>query len=257
MEQALHGLDEIVAGVTAHCRKHRDEASAFMNILFEAQDAGALSAKRVRDEMMTLLFAGFDTVAQALTWTWYLLANHPDQERRLHAELDTTLGGVDRLSVDDLDRLPHTRRIIQEALRLYPPAWAFFRVAQTDDEIGGYRIPAGSFIMVAPYLLHRHPGFWTRPEAFIPDRFSGDGASLERAFQYLPFGHGPHTCMGKRTALVEIQMILALTARAYRLRRTTTGPVNVVPGIIIQPKGTIAMHPEKRAVGVEAQPMPG
>ncbi len=249
MEQALRVLDEIVADVIARCRADRDAASAFMNLLLDAQDAGDIPARQVRDEMMTLLLAGFDTVAQTLAWTWYLLALHPNQERRFHAELDA-LVDEEPLPLEALDQLPYGRMVLLETMRLYPPAWAIFRVSTAPDVIGGYPIPAQSYIMISPYLMHRHPDFWEHEHTFIPERFDRDDVSDARTFHYLPFGHGPHTCVGKRMALVESQTILALIARSFRLKRTTTEPVNVVPGIIIRAKETIWMTPERRRIPV-------
>ncbi len=246
MEQALRVLDEIVAEVIVRCRANRDAASAFMNLLFDAQDAGDIPARQVRDEMMTMLLAGFDTVAQTLAWTWYLLALHPREERRFHAELDA-LGDQETLPLETLDHLSYGRMVLLETMRLYPPAWAIFRVSTAPDMIGGYPIPAQSYLMISPYLMHRHPDFWEHEHAFIPERFEQGEVSDARAFHYLPFGHGPHTCVGKRMALVECQTILALIARSFRLKRTTTEPVNVVPGIIIRAKETIWMMPERRS----------
>ena len=256
MDDALRTLDEIVAGVIARCRARRDTASAFMTLLLDAQDAGTISAKQVRDEMMTMLLAGFDTVAQTMTWTWYLLAQHPDQERRLHAELDAVVG-EEPLTLETLGALSYGRMVLLEAMRLYPPAWAIYRTCTAPDVIGGYPIPAGSYIMISPYLMHRHPDFWDHENAFVPERFEQDEVSDARAFHYLPFGHGPHTCVGKRMALVECQMILAMIARAFRFTRTTTEPATVVPGIIIRAKDRITMMPEPRLVLDPAQKKEG
>ncbi len=163
---------------------------------------------------------------------------------------DPGLRSRGELPLEALDHLSYGRMVLLETMRLYPPAWAIFRVSTAPDVIGGYPIPAQSYLMISPYLMHRHPDFWEHEHAFIPERFERGEVSDARAFHYLPFGHGPHTCVGKRMALVESQTILALIARSFRLTRTTTEPVNVVPGIIIRAKETIWMTPERRQVPV-------
>jgi cytochrome P450 len=235
MEEALQTLDAIVADIIGHCRADRADASPLMNALLDAEAAGAIPARLVRDEMMTLLLAGFDTVAQTLAWSLYLLANHPAKATRLHAEVDRVLGSK-RPTLDDLAHLPYTGAVVQETLRLYPVVWAFYREASVADVIGGYTIPARSFIMLSPYLLHRHPDFWDAPEVFRPERFLGEEAVGARDLHYAPFGHGPHTCIGKKMALVECQLILARIAQRFHLRHATPPP-KIKPGIIMQVDG--------------------
>jgi cytochrome P450 len=170
---AVRRLDEFAYGVIRERRAGSVEHDDLLTVLLESRDeeTGAmLDDGQVRDEIMTLLFAGHETAANALTWTWYLIAMHASVEEQLHAEVDRVLGG--RLPVaEDLPNLPYTRMVIDEALRLYPPVWIIPRRAIADDEIGGYRVPKDTVVNVVPYVLHRHPLFWERPEAFDPERW--------------------------------------------------------------------------------------
>ncbi|MEE9204057.1 MAG: cytochrome P450, partial [Nitrospirales bacterium] len=157
------------------------------------------------------------TTANALTWTFYLLSRHREVERKLHGEIAEALGGRTP-RVGDLDELPYTRMVIQETLRLYPPTWRLARMAVADDAFGGYRIPAGSIVVFSPYLVHRHRGFWQRPEEFDPERFAQKGSAERPRFAYFPFGGGARACIGSRFAMMEMRLILASVAGRYRLR---------------------------------------
>ncbi len=181
-----------------------------------------------------VLGAGFETVALTLMWTWYLLSQHPLQEAKLHAELNRVLAGR-RPELNDLAKLIYTRSVIEEALRLYPPfhtlAW---RMALEDDEVSGVRIPKGSTITIAPWVLHRHTKLWDDPERFDPERFSPDRSRGRSSFAYLPFGLGPRVCVGARFAITETMLIVATVAQSYRLR--------LVPGHRVEPRGLILLQ---------------
>jgi cytochrome P450 len=187
-----------------------------------------------RYEVITLLIAGHETVSTALTWTWYLISKHPEVERHLHAELNTVLGGQ-RPTVDHLANLPYTRMVLEETLRLYPPAWVFGRKAVADDEIGGYFIPANSMIVLSPYITHRHPAFWDNPEVFDPERFTPERSASRPHYAYFPFGGGPRMCIGSNFALMEMQLILATVAQRYKLR--------LVPGHPVEPEALLSLRP--------------
>jgi cytochrome P450 len=193
-----------------------------------------MNDQQVHDEVMTLLLAGHETVSIALTWTWYLLSQHPAVERRLHAELDEVLGGQ-MPTVDHLAKLSYTRMVLEEALRLYPPAWIFARKALADDEIGSYFIPANSMIVLSPYVTHRHPAFWEDPEAFDPERFTPERSASRPHYAYFPFGGGPRLCIGSNFALMEMQLILATIAQRYKLR--------LVPGRPVEPEALLSLRP--------------
>ncbi|MQA30923.1 MAG: cytochrome P450 [Luteitalea sp.] len=155
-------------------------------------------------------------MGETLAWTWYLLSLHPEVERKLSREVADVLG--DRTPVvADLERLPYAAMILQESLRLFPPVWMIPRDAIEDDEIGGYRIPAGSTVLVSPYLVHRHRDFWENPEAFDPERFAPEKSKDRPRHAYFPFGGGPRLCMGADMAMMESLLILAMVAQRYRI----------------------------------------
>jgi cytochrome P450 len=204
-----------------------------------------MSDRQLRDEVMTIFLAGHETTANALTWTWYLLSRNPDAEARLHDELDRVLGGRTP-SFADLRELPYSRMVIEETLRLYPPAWAIGRFAAGDDEVGGYRIPATSQLVMSPYVTHRHPEFWDLPEAFDPERFLPEKAAGRPRFAYFPFGGGPRQCIGADFAMIEAQLALATVAQRYRLRLPPGRVVEPEPLVTLRPKGGMPMHLQPR-----------
>jgi cytochrome P450 len=184
---------------------------------------------------MTLLLAGHETTATALTWTWYLLSKHPDAACKLRVELDEVLGR--RVpTVEDLPALEFTRRVIQESMRLYPPVWIISRTAIEEDEIGGYPIPAGSVVLVSQYAMHRHPDFWENPERFDPDRFLPERSRGRHPYAYFPFGGGPRLCIGADLAMLETQLILVTLAQRFQLELLPGHPVEPEPLITLRPR---------------------
>jgi cytochrome P450 len=204
-----------------------------------------MSDRQVRDEVMTILLAGHETSGVALAWTWYLLSQHLEVERRLHAELDAVLGGRTP-SFDDLPQLRYTRMVIEETLRLYPPAWGIARQSIAQDEIGDYHIPKGVQLMVTQYVTHRHPDFWERPEVFEPERFRPECVAKRPKFAYYPFGGGPRGCIGNQFALMEMQLILATLAQRYQLSLVPGHRVEVQPLITLRPRYGIRMMLRER-----------
>jgi cytochrome P450 len=200
----------------------------------DEETGGGMSAKEVRDQVVTIFMAGHETTAVALTWTWYLLAQHPGVEDRLHAELDAVLGDRSPRH-EDLAKLPYARSVIDESMRLYPPAHTLSRTAIADDVLLGRPIPKGSQVVISPWLVHRNPKLWENPERFDPGRFSPENASRRHRFAYLPFGGGPRICIGAAFAIAEALLILATIAQRYRLR--------LVPGFPIEPQGLITLRP--------------
>jgi cytochrome P450 len=211
-----------------------------------------MSERQVRDELMTMLLAGHETSGIALTWAWYLLSQHPEVERRLHTELDTVLGERTP-SYDDLAQLRYTRMVIEETLRLYPPAWGIARQCIAPDEIRGYEIPNGAQLMVSQYVTHRHPDFWERPEAFEPERFRPECAAERPKFAYYPFGGGPRLCIGNQFALMEMQVILATLAQRYQLSLVPGHPIEVHPLITLGPR-LLPVVPKNSNIGQEPGP---
>ncbi len=241
-QRARRALDDVVYRLIRDRRERPVEADDLLNLLLEARDetGQGMSDSQLRDEVMTLYLAGHETTAITLAWTWYLLSTHPAAGRRLRAELKTVLDG--RLpTIDDLPSLSYTRMVIDEAMRLYPPAWAISRRAIQADEIGGCHIPANSFVFFCPYVMHRHPAYWPNPEGFDPERFAPEHESERPRYVYFPFGGGPRQCIGNLFALVESQLILATLAQRFRPELVPGHPVEPAPLVTLRPRGGITM----------------
>jgi cytochrome P450 len=205
----------------------------------------AMSDEQLRVEVTTFLLAGQETTSLALTWTWYLLSQHAAAQRRLEDELDAVLGGRPP-EYSDLVNLPYTRMVIDEAMRLYPPAWGFSRQALQDDSLGGFHLPQGWLAFVIPYVLHRLPEYWQDPEAFDPDRFSPERSADRPKFVYLPFGAGPRQCIGNQFALIEAQLSVATLAQSYRLHLEPRQKVEAWPLITLRPRFGMSMIIQRR-----------
>ncbi len=206
-----------------------------------------LSNDEVRDEVVIIFLAGHDTTALALTYTWYLLSQHPEVEGKLHAELARVLSG--RVpTYDDLENLPYTKMVIEESMRLYPPAPGISaRAVLEDDEVAGVKIPKGSIILITPWVLHRHRLLWDDPEKFDPERFSPKRSEGRHRFAYLPFGGGPRVCIGMALAMSEAQLILATMAQRYRLKLVPGQHIVLQHRITMRPRDGIQMMLEPRA----------
>jgi cytochrome P450 len=200
-----------------------------------------MSDRQVRDEAVTILLAGHETTALALGWTWHLLAQHPEAEEKLHAEVDRVLDGRPATAAD-LPALTYTRMALAEALRMYPPAWAVARRALVEHELGDYRIPAGSIVFVSQAVTHRDPRYFPDPERFDPERWR-DG---ERRPGFLPFGDGPRLCIGERFAWMEGVLLLATLARRWQLRLVPGQRIALQPIVTLRPKHGIRMRLESR-----------
>jgi cytochrome P450 len=207
----------------------------FSMFMLARDDKGeGMSDKELRDEVISTFIAGTETTGSALSWAFYLLASNPQTAARLGAESQAVLG--ERTPrFEDVSRLSYARMVIQESLRLYPPAWAMIRFLEEDRQFGGYHIPANSSVLVSPYVTHRHPAYWEDPERFDPERFSPERSANRPRFAYFPFGGGPHQCIGNELALMESQLILSMMAQRYRLE--------LEPGQRIRPRPTIALAP--------------
>jgi cytochrome P450 len=193
-----------------------------------------MTAQEVRDQVVTIFMAGHETTSQALSWTWYLLAQHPAVERKLHDELAAVLGGR-APRYEDIADLRYARMVIEESMRLYPPAHTLGRQPIAADEVLGHRIPPGAEVLILPWLLHRKPLLWDDPERFDPERFAPERAASRPRFAYVPFGAGPRICIGAAFAMTEAVLILATIAQRYRLR--------LKPGHPVEPQGLITLRP--------------
>jgi cytochrome P450 len=193
-----------------------------------------MSDTQLRDEVLTLLVAGHETTATALSWTFTLLSRHPDVRRRLEDEVDRKLS-AELPGAEDAKALPFTRQVVDESLRLYPAVWGIARVAKDWDAVGGFELPPGSVLYLNPWATHRHPDFWPNPEGFDPERFAPEAAAARHRFAYFPFAGGPRVCIGNNLALLEAVLILAMVSRRYR--------VDLVPGHPVEPQATITTRP--------------
>jgi cytochrome P450 len=247
--RALAKMDQVVRHLIEARRKAEKQRDDLLSVLVAAtgeDNGGGMSDKQLRDEMLTLFLAGHETTANALTWTWFLLSQHPDVEAKLHEELDRELGSRTP-GVSDLGRLRYTDMVIRESLRLYPPAPAVAREPIEDVMIGGYRVRAGSLLSVNTYALQRDARFYDDPERFDPDRFSAGWEERIPRYAYLPFGGGARICIGNAFAMMEARLILAIVAQRFRLVLEPGQHVKPMQVITVKPRGPVRMRVEKRA----------
>ena len=212
----------------------------------DGETAIGMTDHEVRDEVVIIFLAGHETTAVALTFTWYLLSQHPDVEAKLHAELDAVLGGRAPTHAD-IANLPYTRMVIEESMRLYPPAPGLaMRAAREADEICGHAVKKGQMVTVLPWVLHRHETLWDDPLRFDPQRFSPERSAARPRFAYLPFGGGPRICIGAQLAMIEATLILATLAQRFRLKLAPGPEIELQARITLRPKGGLPMVLERR-----------
>ncbi len=253
-KRARRHLDAVVYRMIEQRRASGGDRGDLLSMLLashDEEDASALSNEQVRDEVTTIFLAGYETVANALAWTWLLLGQNPEAEARLHRELDEVLAG--RLpTLADVPRLRYTEMVLSESMRLYPPAWAMGRQATTDVEIGPYKLPAGTYFFFSQYIMQRTPEQFADPLRFDPERFTPERKAARHKFAYFPFGGGSRQCIGEAFAWMEAILITATIAQKWRLRLVPGQPVGVVPKITLRSKYPIRMIPELRAPGSSA-----
>ena len=219
-----------------------------MLMLAQDEDGSVMDDRQLRDEVATLFAAGHETTSNALSWTWYLLAQHPKAEAKLHQELDTVLSGRSP-ALDDLPNLPYALMVIKEALRLYPPAWLLNgRIALEDVTISGYTLPKNSIAFISPYVMHHLPATFPDPDQFRPERFTPEREKALPRYAYIPFGGGPRICIGNAFALMEAHLILATIAQRFRLSLLPGHTVIPDPQITLSPQGGLPMMVEERVV---------
>lgn len=246
--RAVATLDRVVYAIIAERRRSGEDRGDLLSMLLAARDVeadgGAMTDRQLRDEVMTLLLAGHETTANALTWTWYLLARNPESEARLHAEVDA-LGG--RLpAAGDVPRLAFVERALAESMRLYPPAWGIGRRAVQPHPAGAFTVPAGGLVAMSAYVVQRDPRFWPDPERFDPDRFLPEARAARPRFAYFPFGGGARQCIGESFAWMEGVLLLATLAQRWRFRLAPGARVEPQPLITLRPRYGVRMAVEAR-----------
>jgi len=247
-QRAIRTLERFIFRVVEERRRTQTDNGDLVSLLLWARDeqtGESMTDRQIRDELLTMMQAGNDTVSDAISWTWYLTAKHPEVRQRIEQEVDSTLGGRPT-SFEDLPALDYTNRVIMEAMRIYPSAWVFGRTPVEDDVIGGYHIPANSLVIISPYVTHRLPEIWGNPETFDPDRFLPEKSQGRPRFAYFPFGAGPRQCIGAGLALLEAQMIVAMAAQRYQLAAPPEFSPGLRPRLSLTADRAIALTPIAR-----------
>ena len=232
-------LDDFIAQIVSERRQSGQNGSDLIALLLAArdQDTGeAMSSRQIRDEVVSMLSAGHDTVTEALCWTMYLVAQHPEVERRVCQEATSVLGERNPVA-EDAKALTYTVSVVEEAMRIYPPVWGILRTATAADVLGGYAIPAGARVVISPYVVHRSPSIWPEPERFDPDRFAPEHAAGRHRFAYFPFGAGPRLCVGAQFAMLEVPLVAAMLWRRFAIR--------LVPGQSVRPIAQISLTADR------------
>lgn len=248
--RAVAVIDEVVLGIIAARRRAGEDLPDLLGMLMSAtaeDDPNArMSDRELRDEVATLVLAGHETTANALTWTLLLLAQHPEVDARVHDELARVCAGATP-TFEQLAALPYLAQVLDESMRLYPPAWVFERVALADLELGDYAIPKGTLVAISPYTLHRHPGHWSRPTRFDPERFTDAAKAARARYTYLPFGGGPRQCIGTNFALIEAKLVLATLLQRFRFELLPGQDLRPDPAVTLRPRAGLRMRLHPRA----------
>lgn len=247
--QAIQQIDETVYKIIASSRANRGVDNHMLAMLLDMLDdetGEGMTDQQLRDEVTTLFLAGYETTSVALSWAFDFLTQHPEMMEKLQAEVDRVLG--DRLpTMADLRQMPYSRMILQETLRIRPPAWQVMRTAVEDDEIDGYPIKAGTNLIALMYMCHFHPEEWPNPETFDPERFSPERSESRHKLAWIPFGAGQRMCIGKDFALMEGQLALVMVTQRYKLTKTSDRPREQQLAASLRPKGGVVVKLEKRA----------
>ena len=243
---AVARIDEIVFRIISERRASKSDEGDLLSMLLQAQDedGSQMTDAQLRDEVMTLFLAGHETTALALSWSWYLLATHPEAEVKFQAEIDDVLHG--RMpTVEDLQKLTYTEMIVRETLRLYPPAYAVGREAIEDTELGGYRVPKGTQLFAFQWVTQRDARFFDNPDEFEPERWTPERTESLPKYAYFPFGGGPRQCIGTYFAMMEIVLLLATIGQRLRFSIAPDHKVELLPVLSLRPKNGIKVvaHP--------------
>jgi cytochrome P450 len=242
--RARRALYEVVDELIAHRQRAGADGEDLLSRLLLARDPDtgeAMDLQQVRDEALIFLLAGHETTSTALTFTLHLLGRHPSEQQLVLDELDTVLDGRPP-TLDDAPALERTAMAIKEAMRLYPPAYALGRLSVTENEVGGYSIPAGAYVVVSQFATHRHPQFWDDAEAFDPARFTPEREGARHSHAYFPFGGGPRACIGSHFAMLEATMAVALLLQRFRISSDQEDVPLDTEGITLRPKGAVPIQ---------------
>lgn len=230
-------IEATVTRLISERRRNPGERADLLSLLLKARDTegdgAGMTDQQVQDEVLTFFLAGHETTANALTWSLYLLARHPEVAQRVREEARAL--GDRTLVADDLPRLPYTRQVFSEVMRLFPPAWTIARRALGDFELGGYQLSAGSLVIMSQWVVHRDPRWWTVPERFDPDRWANEPGDRPK-FAYFPFGGGARMCIGEHFAWMEGILVLATIMREWSFTLTSQDAVRMQPSITLRPK---------------------
>jgi cytochrome P450 len=246
--QGVGRLDEVIYDLIWERRSSGKDTGDLLSMLLRAgaKEGNGMNDKQLRDEVITLLLAGHETTALTLSWTWYLLAQHPGVEAKLLRELQEVLGDREP-TVEDLPRLRYAELVIKESMRLYPPAWGISREAKEECEIRGYGVPAGTQLLIVSWAMHRDPRYFERPEAFDPERWEDGSVKGVPKYAYLPFGAGPRLCIGSSFAMTEATLLLATIAKKFQLKLAPEQQrVVPQPSTTLRPRGGMRMVLSKR-----------
>jgi cytochrome P450 len=244
----FRSLGKLVAELIQRRRNTAEEHFDFLSMFMMTRDRETdepMSDKELIDEVLTLIVAGHETTAAALTWTWYLVSQHPEVAEQLQAEADRT-GAAEPMALSAAEGMSFTHQVLQESLRLYPPGWLITRRAIEADELGGYPIAPRTDVFISPYMLHRHPAFWSRPEEFQPARFADADTDERHKFAYIPFAVGPRHCIGENIAMFEMLVHMRTMTRRFRLTRATNEPIEFEAQINLRPRSNLMMTVQKR-----------
>lgn len=249
IERAVARLDATIYRMIAERRASGELGDDLLSMLLAARDeegdGAGMSDRQLRDEAMTIFLAGHETTANALTWTWYLLSQHPEVERLLHDEVDRVLGGR-AATVADLGELKYCESVFAEAMRLYPPAWAVGRQALEDFAAGEFVVPAGTMVLMSQWVVHRDERFWPDPQRFDPERWTPEARASRPKFAYFPFGGGARVCIGEPFAWMEGVLLLATIAQQWRFELASDARVEPQPLITLRPRYGMPMIARRR-----------
>ncbi|MFN0201757.1 MAG: cytochrome P450 [Bacteroidia bacterium] len=246
--KTIKTLNNIILQIIENRRKSDQVHTDLLSMLMEAKDEDtgeSMTNQQLRDEVMTLFVAGHETTAVALTWTLYLLATHQEKAEKMHAEIDEVLAG--RVpQPEDLRKMPYLRQVIEESMRLYPPAWVVGRKSVQADKLGEYDVPPNTNVIMPIYVVHRNPSIWENAEAFEPERFAAGNLKEKHRFAYFPFGGGPRLCIGNAFAMMEMQIALAMIGQRFRFQYTASKPLDAEILITMRPKQALKLKVTKR-----------